>query len=128
MEATKPQENRPVKESVSMSTTANGSSSWNCSSLINPEAGKIGATVAYSFILVVSLIGNLLIVLTVHKTPTLRKPTNMLIANMAMSDLLYPVFTFPVLVVKIHFGSWLISGFLGQALCKVQTFLQKFPC
>ena len=49
----------------------------------------------------------------------------MLIANMAMSDLLYPVFTFPVLVVKIHFGSWLISGFLGQALCKVQTFLAE---
>ena len=47
----------------------------------------------------------------------------MLIANMAMSDLLYPIFTFPVLVVKVHFGSWLISGFLGQALCKIQIFL-----
>ena len=123
LEATKPQENRPVNESVSMNTTATGSSSWSCFSLINHEAGKIGATVAYSFILVVSLVGNFLIVLTVYKTPTLRKPINMLIANMAMSDLLYPTFTFPVLVVKIHFGSWLISGFLGQALCKIQIFL-----
>ena len=123
LEATKPQENRPVNESVSMNTTATGSSSWSCFSLINHEAGKIGATVAYSFILVVSLVGNFLIVLIVYKTPTLRKPINMLIANMAMSDLLYPIFTFPVLVVKVHFGSWLISGFLGQALCKIQIFL-----
>ena len=67
----------------------------SCSSLINPEALKVGATVAYSLILVVSLVGNSLIVLIVYKTPTLRKPINMLIANMAMSDLLYPIFVFP---------------------------------
>ena len=78
-----------------MNTTANGSSSSSCSSLINPEALKVGATVAYSLILVVSLVGNSLIVLIVYKTPTLRKPINMLIANMAMSDLLYPIFVFP---------------------------------
>ena len=79
-----------------MITTANGSSYWSCSSLIIPEAGKIGLTVAYSFILCVSLFGNFLIVLIVYKTPTLRKPINMLIANMAMSDLLYPIFLFPL--------------------------------
>ena len=42
------------------------------SSLINPEAGKIGATVALSLILVVSLVGISLIVLIVCKTPTSR--------------------------------------------------------
>ena len=46
----------------------------------------------------------------------------MLIANMAMSDLLYPTFLFPVLLAKMHVGSWLI-GTLGQALCKLQVFL-----
>ena len=47
-----------------MNTTLNGSSSWSCSSLINPEALKVGATrVALSLILVVSLVGNSLIVL-----------------------------------------------------------------
>ena len=106
-----------------MNTTANGSSSSSCSSLINPEALKVGATVAYSIIIVVSLVGNSLIVLIVYKTPTLRKPMNMLIANMAMSDLLYPIFLFPVRLADLHVGSWLIGSTLGQAWCKIHTFL-----
>ena len=106
-----------------MNITANGSSSWSCSSLINLEAEKIGSTVAVSLLLVVSLIGNLLIVLIVYKTPTLRKPINMLIANMAMSDLLFPIFTFPVYLAYLHGGGgWLIGGNLGQALCKLHVF------
>ena len=106
-----------------MITAANGSSSWSCSSLIIPEAVKIGVTVAYSFILCVSLVGNFLIVLIVYKTPTLRKPINMLIANMAMSDLLFPIFLFPLRLAEFHVGSWLIGGALGQALCKLHIFL-----
>ena len=106
-----------------MNATANGSSFSSCSSLINPEALKVGATVAYSLILVVSLVGNSLIVLIVYKTPTLKKPINMLIANMAMSDLLYPIFFFPVRLADLHVGSWLIGGTLGQALCKIYPFL-----
>ena len=112
-----------MNESVSMNTTATGSSSWSCFSLINHEAGKIGATVAYSFILVVSLVGNFLIVLIVYKTPTLRKPINMLIANTAISDLLYPIFWVPARLAEGHAGSWLIGGTFGQALCKLHTFL-----
>ena len=102
-----------------MNTTANGS----CFSLINPKALKIGVTFALSLILVVSLVGNSLIVLIVSKTPTLRKPINMLIANMAMSDLLYPIFLFPVRLADLHAGSWPIGGTLGQALCKIHPFL-----
>ena len=108
----------------SMNITVNGSSSWSCSSLINLEAGKIGSTVALSLLLVVSLIGNLVIVLIVYKTPTLRKPINMLIANMAFSDLLFPIFTFPVRLAYFNAGGrWLIGGGnLGQALCKLHVF------
>ena len=47
----------------------------------------------------------------------------MLIANMAMSDLLYPIFLFPVRLAEMHVGWWLIGGTLGQALCKMHTFL-----
>ena len=120
------QAKRPSEEpSVSMNTTANGSNSSSCSSLINPEALKVGKTVAYSLILVVSLVGNSLVVLIVYKTPTLRKPINMLIANMAMSDLLYPIFLFPVRLADLHVGSWLIGGTLGQALCKIRAFLTE---
>ena len=46
----------------------------------------------------------------------------MLIANMAMSDLLYPIFLCPVRLADLHAGSWLIGGTLGQALCKIYPF------
>ena len=72
-------ENSTVEKSVSMNTTVNGSSSRNCPSLINPEAGKIGLTVALSLILAVSLIGNFLMVLIVYKTPTLRPVSNVIL-------------------------------------------------
>ena len=44
---------------------------------------------------VVSLVGNTFIGIVLYKTQTLRKPINYFIANMAMSDLLYPVFVIP---------------------------------
>ena len=49
----------------------------------------------------------------------------MLIANMAMSDLLYPIFVFPVRLAEVHVGSWLIGGTLGQALCKIHVFFAE---
>ena len=49
----------------------------------------------------------------------------MLIANMAMSDLLYPIFLFPVRLADLNVGLWLIGGSLGQALCKILPFLTE---
>ena len=123
MEATETQENTLVEVSVSMNTTANGASSWSCSRLINPVADKIGQTIAYNLILLSSRVGNSLIVLIIYKTTTLRRPINMLIANMAMSDLLFPIFLTPVRLTGLHVSSWPIGGNLGQALCKVHPFL-----
>ena len=71
-------ETTAVEKSVSINIRV-GSSSWSCSSLINPEAGKIGLTVALILILAVSLIGNFLIVLLVYKTPTLRPVSNVVL-------------------------------------------------
>ena len=104
-----------------MNTTANGSNFWSCSSLINLSAVRIGEIISYSLILVVSLIGNSLIGLIVYKTPNMRKPINYLITNMAMSDLLFPLFTIPPLL-SVN-DDWLISGPLGLALCKLCLYL-----
>ena len=123
LEATETQENTLVEVSVSMNTTANGASSWSCSRLINTVADKIGQTIAYNLILLSSRVGNSLIVLIIYKTTTLRRPINMLIANMAMSDLLFPIFLTPVRLTGLHVSSWPIGGNLGQALCKVHPFL-----
>ena len=106
-----------------MNTTANGSNFWSCSSLINSSAVRIGAIISYSLILVVSLIGNSLIGLIVYKTPNMRKPINYLITNMAMSDLLFPLFAIPTLLAGLQYDAWFISGPLGLALCKLCLYL-----
>ena len=106
-----------------MNITANGSSSWNCYSLINQVVQKHVPTVASGLILVVSLIGNSLIVTIVFKTPTLKKPINFMIVNMAISDLLFPVFLFPLNLVDMQADPSLIGDSLHQTLCKIGLFL-----
>ena len=109
---------------LSMNSTANGSSgSWNCFTQLNHStAWKIGGTVTYCLFIVVSLAANSLIVMIVYKTPNLRKPINYFIANMASSDLLFPIFFIPWNLSRLHTTSLLIGGPLGQAFCKLVPF------
>ena len=109
--------------SANVNTTTNGTQLSGCS--YNPTAEKIGKTFAYCLICVVSLAGNILIGIVVYKTKTLRKPINFLIVNMAMSDVLFPIFLIPSAGARLYAGSWLIGGPLGQALCKLVPFLQN---
>ena len=103
-----------------MNSTANGSSgSWTC---LNFTAWKIGGTVTCCLIFIVSLVANSLIVMIVYKTPNLRKPINFFIANMASSDLLYPIFWIPWNLSLLHVNSFVIGGQLGEALCKLPPF------
>ena len=96
------------------STTGNGS--IENSSCFSATARKIGLTIALSLILAVSLMANSFIALIVYKTPTLRKPINYFVANMAMSDLLFPIFWIPYNLSKLHTNSLPIGGqFHGQA-------------
>ena len=98
-----------------MNTTVNGSS---CLGPFHSTEAKIGQTFAGCLILVISLLGNCFIAIIVYKTQSLRKPINFFIVNMAMSDLLFPVFVFPQQLTYLY-ADWLISGPLGKALCKV---------
>ena len=101
-----------------MNGTLTSSCDWN------PKAEKIGKTFAYCLIFLVSLAGNTVIGIIVYKTKTMRKPINFLIVNMAISDLLFPIFLFPREIQKsLYADSWLIGGLLGQALCKLVFFL-----
>ena len=58
-------------------------------------AERIGMTIAYCLIFIVSLTGNILIGIIVYKTHAMRKPINFFIVNMAMSDLLYAIIAIP---------------------------------
>ena len=112
---------------LSMNSTANGSSeSSSCfRTQLNSTAWKIGGTVTYCLFIIVSLAANSLIVMIVYKTPNLRKPINYFIANMALSDLLFPIFVIPWQLSHLHTTSFVISGRLGQAFCKLVPFLDN---
>ena len=104
-------------------TPADAVDGSSCNSIpSNPSGVRIGQTFALCFIFVVSLVGNSFIGVIVFKTRTMRKPINFLIANMAISDLLYPIFWFPLKITHLYVDSWLISGPGGQALCKLLHF------
>ena len=108
--------------SENVNRTANGTQPWP-SCYWNPTARKIGITFAHCLTFLVSLTGNTVIGIIVYKTKTMRKPINFLIVNMAMSDLLFPIFSVPLKVQMLYKNSWLIGGPLGQALCKLVYFL-----
>ena len=83
-------------------------------------------TFAYSAILLFSLFGNLAVILIVWKNERMRTTTNLLISNMAASDLLISVFAVPRELTE-NFGGvgrWLIDGVLGLISCKLVYLFQ----
>ena len=93
------------------------------SSCFNHEAIRIGISFYYCLIFVVALIENIIIGIIVYRTRSMRKPINFFIVNMAMSDVLFPIFCFPSTVTNVYFNYWLLGGPVGQALCKLNCFL-----
>ena len=103
-----------------VNTTMNVTQPSGC---YNPTAGKIGKIFAYCLISLFSLAGNTVIGIIVYRIRTMRKPINFFIVNMAISDLLYPIFVIPWVMRQLYMDSWLIGGPVGEALCKLVNFL-----
>jgi len=103
----------------------NGTKPSNCSSPEHFSAEKICKTFAYCLLLTVSLAGNSFIGILVYKTKSMRKTINFMIVNMAMSDLLFPIFALPLILAELYSDTWLIRGVPGEALCKLVYFLQN---
>lgn len=80
----------------------------------------------YCLIMVVSLLGNLAIVVITARNKCTRTTVNYLIANMAVSDLLISTFAVPNKLCEIVFGPrvWLVDGIAGMVLCKLVFFFQ----
>ena len=98
----------------------------SCMITEDPIAAKVYKTLAYCLLLVVSLLRNTLIIMVVYRDNKMRTTTNLLIVNMAVSDLLVPIFAMARTNVEILYGNlrWLIDGVLGEALCKLTAFFQ----
>ena len=82
--------------------------------------------VAYSSIMLTSLIGNFVVIAVVSKNKRMQTTTNYLIANMAASDLLISAFAVPRELAQIFAGPeiWLLDGLVGSISCKLVYFLQ----
>ena len=94
------------------------------SSCFSHTVGKVGKTFALILRLYICFADRKhLIGIVVYKTKTMRKTINFFIVNMAASDLLFPIFLFPLMLTELYADSQ-ISGSLGQVLCKVLSFLK----
>ena len=87
----------------------------------------IGLILVFSIILVISLVGNTLILVIVYKREDLRKTTNYFIVNMAVSDFIFPLTVIPTALTQIASSSlqWPIGDVAGLISCKAITFLRR---
>ena len=91
---------------------------------MDSQTAKVTQTAVYYLIMLLSLCGNSFLIAIFFKSPNMRSPIHHLITNMAISDLLVPVFVLPVRISEIgETGRWLVGGTLGSFLCKLSTIM-----
>ncbi|RMX59905.1 hypothetical protein pdam_00001069 [Pocillopora damicornis] len=90
------------------------------------ETVKVLKALCYCVIMLMSLVGNTLVIIIIFRNTRMRTTTNNLIANMAISDLLFPLFAVPKEIAQIVIGKsrWLVVGIGGEILCKFVNFSQ----
>lgn len=72
--------------------------------------GQIVATVVYTSLSIAGSLGNVLIILTIYRTPNLKTVCGVLISNVAVADLMITAIVMPIVVFT------LVQGFLEQCL------------
>ncbi|XP_031556210.1 QRFP-like peptide receptor [Actinia tenebrosa] len=86
---------------------------------------RVGKILACSVVLVISFVGNILLILVVHKNANMKKTINYFIVNMAVSDLVVPIVILPRVIVQEASGrqTWLaMEGAAGNIMCKLMFF------
>lgn len=97
-------------------------------SIVDSTLTKSAKYVVFTSIMVAALLGNIFIIIVVYKKKSMRKTTNMFIANIAASDILIAFVVIPRMIVELYIGPrrWLISGGLGSFTCKFANFFADF--
>lgn len=90
------------------------------------SASTILKTVAYTTISLTALLGNTLVLAVFRRSRDIRSVVFYFIVNMAVSDLIFPVFALPRIIGEIFNGpfTWIVNGTFGSLTCKMATFLQ----
>lgn len=90
-------------------------------------ATKFLRILPHFFIIIVSLIGNSMVVAVVFKNSRMRTTVNYYIVNMAIADLLITLYM-PRTISAVIFGyEWVIGGTAGLVLCKLSIFVNQIP-
>uniref|UniRef100_A0A336MZM8 CSON009136 protein n=1 Tax=Culicoides sonorensis TaxID=179676 RepID=A0A336MZM8_CULSO len=82
--------------------------------------GSALLSVAYGLICIVGVCGNVAVVVVVARSPTMRSPTNLFIANLAVADILVNILCLPFTLIGNLFPAWI----LGIFFCKTVSYLQ----
>ncbi|XP_061672884.1 neuropeptide Y receptor Y8b isoform X1 [Syngnathoides biaculeatus] len=83
-------------------------------------SGTTFLIVAYSAVLAVGLVGNSCLVFVIVRHKEMRNVTNILIANLSVSDILMCIVCLPVTIIYTLMDRWI----LGESLCKLTPFIQ----
>ncbi|XP_022787246.1 neuropeptide FF receptor 2-like [Stylophora pistillata] len=80
----------------------------------------------YCVVLLLSVLGNSLLIFIIKRNKRMQTVTNYLITNMAISDLLITVLAVPRKIIDVQFGlrGWFVDGTFGSFLCKSLSFFQ----
>ncbi|XP_074625868.1 QRFP-like peptide receptor [Acropora palmata] len=94
--------------------------------LNQPLSIKIFRIAVISIILLISLVGNTMIMAIVYKRKDLKNTVNFFIVNMAFSDLIFPVVHIPFFLKSEVTSSfaWIAGGRIGLVFCKLYFFCQ----
>ena len=98
----------------------------SCRSVAEDTSVRAVKILVYIIVLIVSLIGNCVIITRVERNKQMRTTINFLVANMAASDLLISIFAVPIKHCEILVGPrrWLLDGIVGLISRKFSYFLQ----
>lgn len=80
--------------------------------------------VALGLMILITIGGNMLVIVAVMTNATLRSPTHSLIVNLAVADLLLGVTVLPLSAIRELSGLWL----MGSSLCSIWTALDVLCC
>lgn len=81
---------------------------------------------AYVILILVSLIGNTMIIAVVYRNRRMRTAVNFFVVNMSAADILITVFYMPRMIARTFLGmDWGVDGNFGAISCKIVPFAQE---
>lgn len=114
-----------MEDSSNVDTTNSSNISNNDLFLEDSVEVRASKVLAYSLIILMSLVGNGLVVCVIYREKRLKTNTNRFIVNMCTSDILTTASVLPQQITAILSNNkWLITGDFGNILCKTVPLIQ----